>query len=65
MLWVLLVAPHGEIQETNSSNKKGFLAEALFYGVNTDRRWHHNYFTMVISSIRCFAPPNFSKMNNV
>lgn len=31
MLWVLLVAPCGEIQETNSSNKKGFLAEALFY----------------------------------
>ena len=31
MLWVLLVAPCGEIQETNSSNKKGFREEALFY----------------------------------
>lgn len=39
MLWVLLVAPHGEIQETNSSNKKGFREEALFYGVNADRHW--------------------------
>jgi len=31
MLWVLLVAPCGKIQETNSSNKKGFREEALFY----------------------------------
>jgi hypothetical protein len=31
MLWVLLVAPCGEIQETNSSNKKGFREEALFF----------------------------------
>jgi hypothetical protein len=30
MLWVLLVAPCGEIQETNSSIKKGFREEALF-----------------------------------
>jgi hypothetical protein len=27
---VLLVAPCGEIQETNSSKKKGFREEALF-----------------------------------
>ncbi len=31
MLRVLLVAPHSKIQETNSSNKKGFRKEALFY----------------------------------
>jgi hypothetical protein len=30
MLRVLLVAPCGEIQETNSSIKKGFREEALF-----------------------------------
>jgi hypothetical protein len=31
MLRVLLVAPRSKIQETNSSNKKGFREEALFY----------------------------------
>ena len=61
MLWVLLVAPCGEIQETNSSNKKGFREEALFYVTEGCL----NYFTMVISSIKCLAPPNFSTMNKV
>jgi hypothetical protein len=60
MLRVLLVAPRSKIQETNSSNKKGFREEALFI-INDNR----NYFTIVISSIRCLAPPNFSTMNKV
>ena len=44
MLWVLLVAPCGEIQETNSSIKKGFREEALFVYQGLWKLFHDCHF---------------------
>ena len=41
---VLLVAPCGEIQETNSSKKKGFREEALFSCMGDLKLFHDGHF---------------------